>query len=143
MPEYYLNLAGMTMKDFKDNKAGFSGSHDQTIALVNSGAYDAGSLNKQIWDKNLETNPERTSNTDLFWITPNYVDYHWLAKGDLDQKFSEGFTESLKNTILNLDIENPSHKEILDMFNAQKFMEADASQYEMIESIARKLNKIR
>ena len=143
MPEYYLNLAGMTLKDFKDNKAGFSGSHDQTIALVNSGAYDAGALNKQIWDKNLQTNPERTSNTDLFWITPPYVDYHWLAKGDLDQKFSEGFTEYLKNTILDLDIENPSHKEILDMFNAQKFIEADASQYEMIESIARKLNKIR
>ena len=143
MPEYFLNLAGLTIRDFKDNKFGFSGSHDSTIALINSGAYDAGALNKQIWDKTLKNNPERTNNIDVFWVTPDYVDYHWLAQGDLDQRFGEGFTKALKQTILNLDIDNPIHKEILNTFNAQKFIEADASQYQMIESIARKLNKIR
>ena len=40
-------------------------------------------------------------NVDVFWITPGYVDYHWLAQGDLDQKFGEGFTKSLKDLILN------------------------------------------
>ena len=143
MPEYFLNLAGLSTKDFRGNKAGFSGSHDATIAYVNSGAYDAGALNKQIWDNTAQDNPERIKNVDLFWITPDYVDYHWLAQGDLDQKFKEGFTKSLKEAILNLNIENQIHKEILDMFNAKTFIEADASQYEMIESIGRKLNKIR
>ena len=143
MPEYFLNIAGLTMRDFKDNKFGFSGSHDSTIALVNSGAYDAGALNKQIWDKTLENNPERVNNIDVFWVTSEYVDYHWLAQGELDQKFGEGLTEALKQTILNLDNNNPIHKEILNAFNAQRFIEADATQYQMIESIARKLNKIR
>ena len=143
MPEYFLNLAGLTIRDFKDNKFGFSGSHDSTIALINSGAYDAGALNKQIWDKTLKNNPERTNNIDVFWVTPEYVDYHWLAQGDLDQRFGEGFTKALKKTILNLNIDNPIHKEILDAFNAQKFIESDASLYQSIESIARKLNKIR
>ena len=53
MPEYFLNDAGIKIKDFKGRRAGFSGSHDATIALVNSGAFDAGALNKQVWELSL------------------------------------------------------------------------------------------
>ena len=41
------------------------------------------------------------------------------------------------------DIQNPEHKEILNLFNAQKFIDSDANQYKKIEEIARKLKKIR
>ena len=87
MPEYFLNDAGIKIKDFKGKRAGFSGSHDATIALVNSGAFDAGALNKQVWENNLKNNPKRTNNVNLFWITPDYVDYHWIAQGNLDNRF--------------------------------------------------------
>ena len=143
MPEYFLNDAGIKIKDFKGKRVGFSGSHDATIALVNSGAYDAGALNKQVWENNLKNNPKRTNNVKLFWITPDYVDYHWVAQGNLDEKFRKGFSEELKNKILNLDIKNKKHKKILDMFNAKKFIEAESSDYKNIEKIARKLKKIR
>ena len=143
MPEYFLNNAGIKIKDFKGKRAGFSGSHDATIALVNSGAFDAGALNKQVWENNLKNNPKRTNNVNLFWITPDYVDYHWLAQGNLDSRFRKGFTKELKSTILNLDIKNTEHKKILNMFNAKKFIEAESSDYKNIEAIARKLKKIR
>ena len=143
MPEYFLNDAGIKIKDFKGKRAGFSGSHDATIALVNSGAFDAGALNKQVWENNLKNNPKRTNNVNLFWITPDYVDYHWVAQGNLDNRFRKGFTKELKSTILNLDIKNTEHKKILDMFNAKKFIEAKSSDYKNIELIARKLKKIR
>ena len=143
MPEYFLNDAGIKIKDFKGKRAGFSGSHDATIALVNSGAFDAGALNKQVWENNLKNNPQRRNNVNLFWITPDYVDYHWVAQGNLDNRFREGFTKELKSTILNLDIKNTEHKKILDMFNAKKFIEAKSSDYKNIELIARKLKKIR
>ena len=143
MPEYFLNDAGIKIKDFKGKRAGFSGSHDATIALVNSGAFDAGALNKQVWENNLKNNPKRTNNVNLFWITPDYVDYHWVAQGNLDNRFREGFTKELKSTILNLDIKNTEHKKILDMFNAKKFIESKSFDYNNIESIARKLKKIR
>jgi len=143
MPEYFLNQAGVEIKHFKGKKAGFSGSHDATIALVNSGAFDAGALNIQVWENNLKNNPKRTSNLELFWITPEYVDYHWVAQGDLDNRFREGFTEELKSVILNLDINQESHKKILDMFNAKRFINAEAKQYKKIEDIGRKLKKIR
>ncbi len=143
MPEYFLNNAGIKIKDFKGKRAGFSGSHDATIALVNSGAFDAGALNKQVWENNLKNNPKRTNNVNLFWITPDYVDYHWVAQGNLDNRFRKGFTKELKSTILDLDIKNTEHKKILNMFNAKKFIEAESSDYKNIEAIARKLKKIR
>ena len=143
MPEYFLNDAGIKIENFKGKRVGFSGSHDATIALVNSGAFDAGALNKQVWENNLKNNPKRTNNVNLFWITPDYVDYHWVAQGNLDNRFRKGFTKELKSTILNLDIKNTEHKKILDMFNAKKFIEAESSDYKNIEVIARKLKKIR
>ncbi len=143
MPEYFLNEAGIEIKDFKGKRAGFSGSHDATIVLVNSGAFDAGALNKQVWENNLKNNPKRTNNISLFWITPDYVDYHWIVQGNLDNRFRKGFTEELKSTILNLDIKKPEHKKILEMFNAKKFIEAKSEDYKNIELIGRKLKKIR
>ena len=143
MPEYFLNKARIEITDFKGKKAGFSGSHDATIALVNSGAFDAGALNKQVWENNIKNQPKRTKNVSLFWITPYYFDYHWLAQGNLDKRFRKGFTKELKSAILNLDSKNPSHKKILDMFNAEKFIKAEAKQYKKIEDIGRKLKKIR
>jgi len=142
MPEYFLNIAGVKTSEFK-GKPGFSGSHDATLALVNSGAFEAGALNKQIWERNLKNNPKRTQNVDVFFVTPSYVDYHWLSQGDLDEKFYSGFTKKLKKAILNLNKNNPNHKIILEMFNAKKFINSDAKQYKNIEGIGRKLKKIR
>jgi len=143
MPEYFLNIAGVKTSDFKGKKPGFSGSHDATLALVNSGSYDAGALNKQIWENNLKNKSKRTKNVYVFFETPGYVDYHWLSQGDLDEKFYNGFTKKMKNMILNLNENNPNHKRILEMFNAKKFIKSDATKYKNIEEIGRKLKKIR
>jgi len=143
MPQYFLDIAGVKLTDFKGKTVGFSGSHDTTIALVNSGAYDVGVLNKQVWDRNTKKNPSRVKNSAVFFITPSYVDYHWLAQGNLDQRFRKGFTKNLKEVILNLNPNNKNQKLILEMFNAKKFIEANSEQFKEIESIARKIKKIR
>ena len=143
MPEYFLNIAGIKTSEFKGKKAGFSGSHDATIALVNSGSFEAGALNKQIWENTLKNNPKRTKNVYVFFVTPSYSDYHWLSQGDLDEKFYSGFTKKMKKVILNLSETNPNQKIILEMFNAKKFINSDSKQYKNIEEIGRKLKKIR
>jgi len=143
MPQYFLNIAGVKISDFKNKRASFSGSHDTTLALINSGAFEAGVLNKQIWDRYKRINDKRTKNVDLFWITPTYSDYHWLVQGDLDEKYREGFTDELKSIILNLNARDKNQREILEMFSAKRFIEADESEYRDIEKIARKLKKIR
>ncbi len=143
MPQHFLNLADIKITDFKNKRASFSGSHDATIALVNSGSFDAGALNKQIWDRNVRTNSKRIKNLELFWVTPSYADYHWLVQGNLDEFYRKGFTDELKSIILNLDIKDSEHKKILEMFGARKFIQANEAQYKDIEIIARKLKKIR
>ena len=143
MPQYFLNIAGVELTDFNGQTVGFSGSHDATIALVNSGAYDVGVLNKQVWDRNIKENSKRVKNASVFFITPSYVDYHWLAQGNLDQKFRKGFTKELREVFLNLNPKIKDQKLILEMFNAKKFIKANHEDYKKIEFIARKLKKIR
>tara|TARA_Y100000589_G_scaffold264863_1_gene255657 strand:+ start:4892 stop:5776 length:885 start_codon:yes stop_codon:yes gene_type:complete len=143
MPQYFLNKVGIDITDFKGRTTGFSGSHDATIALVNSGSYDSGALNIQIYEKTIINNPQRTKNIDVFFITPEYPDYHWVSQGNLDNKFRKGFTEELESFFLNLKIDNLEHEQILKLFNAEKFIDVDIQQYKKIESIGRKLKKIR
>ena len=101
-PEYG-ELAGVETKDFAGGKPGFSGSHDSTIALVQSGSYEVGALNKQVWESNLASKRLNTSNVNVIWTTPPYADYHWLAQPNLDNKMGIGFTARLTKTFLGLN----------------------------------------
>ncbi len=143
MPQHFLQQTGITMKDFKGGRAGFSGSHDATIALVQSGSYDVGALNEQVWLDNVKRGRVNGDKVVRIWRTPTYVDYHWLAQPGLDQRFGRGFTNKLKKSLLALSYNSPRHKQILDLFGARKFIPADKQQYNDIEKIGRQLGKIR
>ena len=142
MPQYYLEKANIKMTDFKGKRPGFSGSHDATIALVNSGSYDAGALNEQVWLYNKKHKKEYTKNSYIIWRTPPYSDYHWLALGSLDEKFGIGFTKKIKSVLINLH-NSQNGEEILDLFGAKKFIPANEIQYKKIYSIGKKIGKIR
>ncbi|WP_414477793.1 putative selenate ABC transporter substrate-binding protein [Prochlorococcus sp. MIT 1223] len=143
MPQHYLQKAGISIKDFKGGRPGFSGSHDATVALVQSGSYEAGVLNEQVWLANIEKNRIDLSKVNIIWRTPSYVDYHWLAQGDLDKRFRKGFTKELKTTLLSFNKKSKRQKRILNLFGANKFISADADQYKDIEKIGRQLGKIK
>ena len=143
MPQFFLEQANIKTHDFNGGRAGFSGSHDATIALVASGSYEAGVLNEQVWKDNLKSRNIDSNNIIVIWRTPPYADYHWLAQPDLDERFGENFTLKLQETILKLNTNISKQKEILDLFGAQKFIRAYDYQYNDIETIGRKLGKIR
>ena len=143
MPEFFLLKAGVKTKDFKGGFAGFSGSHDATIALVQSGSYQAGALNKQVWDSNLNSKRINSSRVKVIWVTPKYQDYHWLAQGDLDERFGKGFTNKLKNAVIGFRKTSKSQAKILNLFGANRFIPAYNDSYQQIEAIGRKLGKIK
>ncbi len=143
MPQYFLEQANVLISDFKGARAGFSGSHDTTIALVASGSYEAGVLNEEVWKDNLKSGNIDTSNVYVIWRTPAYANYHWLAQPNLDERFGKNFTSKLQKTILSLNKNKPKQKEILELFGADKFVKAYDYQYKDIETIGRKLGKIR
>ncbi len=143
MPQYFLSQAGVSTKDFAGGAPGFSGSHDATIALVQSGSYEAGVVNEQVWKANLRSGKADRSKLVVLWRTPGYPDYHWIAQPNLDQRFGKGFSQKLQRAILNWRPSDPQQKQILELFGAQQFTGAKPSDYNRIEQVGRQIGKIR
>lgn len=143
MPQYFLGKAGVKPSDFAGGAPGFSGSHDATIALVQSGAYDAGAVNEQVWRASLHDGKANRAKVMAIWKTPGYPDYHWIAQPGLDRRFGKGFTRRLQQAILSWRPSNPEQKQILSLFGAQQFTPAKASAYGQIEQVGRQIGKIR
>jgi phosphonate transport system substrate-binding protein len=143
MPQYFLAQAGVKLSDFAGGAPGFSGSHDATIALVQSGTYDAGVVNEQVWRSSLHNGKANRSKVVQLWKSSGYQDYHWIAQGDLDRRFGKGFTNRLSQAILAWRPSNPQQKQILALFGAQQFTSANPAAYRQIEQVGRQIGKIR
>jgi phosphonate transport system substrate-binding protein len=143
MPQYFLGKAGVKLSDFAGGAPGFSGSHDATIALVQSGAYDAGAVNAQVWRSSLHDGKANRSKVIAIWKTPGYPDYHWIAQPNLDQRFGKGFTTKVQQAIVSWRPSDPEQKQILGLFGAQQFTDANAAAYGQIEQVGRQIGKIR
>ncbi|WP_216900602.1 putative selenate ABC transporter substrate-binding protein [Synechococcus sp. CCY 9618] len=143
MPQYFLGQAGVKPSDFAGGAPGFSGSHDATIALVQSGAYDAGAVNEQVWRASLRDGKANRAKVIPIWKSPGYPDYHWIAQPDLDRRFGKGFTSKVQKAILSWRSNDPTQKQILALFGAQQFTGADAAAYGKIEQVGRQIGKIR
>ena len=141
MPRYFLKEAGIDAgADFRQ-EPNFSGSHDTTWQLVESGAFDLGALNEDVWDRAVRENRVDTAKVREFYITPAYFDYNWTAQGNLDEIYGEGFTDKITQALLSLNTED--HGEILELFSTEKFIETSNENYQAIEDVARELEIIK
>jgi len=117
----------------------FSGAHDATVKIVETGKVSAGALNMQVWDRMVKNGEVDIAKVKLIWKTPPYVDYVWTARSavaeDIRDKFARAFLE--------LDASNPEHKNVLDRMGAQKYVRANASDFDAIESVARQIGMLR
>ena len=133
MPRFFLSRVGIDPDVDFSGKANFSGSHDKTWSLVQSGAFQAGALSEAVWDQ--AVNQERVDTTKVreFYTTPAYFDYNWTVRGDVDTRFGVGFTDRLQRALLALDA---SHESILQLFSAQGFIETKNENYSAIQEVA-------
>ncbi|NER79892.1 MAG: putative selenate ABC transporter substrate-binding protein [Leptolyngbya sp. SIO1D8] len=141
MPQYFIQQAGMGLEDFK-GEAGFSGNHDATIKLVEAGTYEVGALNYQVWTARLEAGEVDESQVQVVWWTPPYYDYHWVVSPEIEDRYGEGFTETLQAALTGLDASDPDEQEILDLFGAAQFIPTQNENYAQIEEIGRQIGKI-
>lgn len=139
MPEYFIRKeTGKSPKDFFKKPFGYSGSHDKTIELVESGRYQAGVVNYKVYEKRVKagtTNPEVVK---VIWKTPKYTDYHWLAHPDLDKTFGAGFKDKLKTALLSI-----TDPKLLAALPRDKLIAAGNGDYTKIEEVARELGMLR
>jgi phosphonate transport system substrate-binding protein len=141
MPRHFLIEAGIDPETAFREEASFSGSHDATWQLVESGAFDIGALNEDVWDRAVREGTVDTNRVKEFYVTPDYFDYNWTVRADLDQVYGGGFTARLQQALLDL---NPQeHAEILELFSTEKFITTTNSNYQDIEDVGRKLGLIR
>ncbi len=142
MPLHFLLEAGLDPKqDLR--RTGFSGSHDTTWKLVETGAFDAGALSAAVWETRVAEGKVDLSRVDVFWTTPPYADYHWVSRGDLDSRYGEGAAERLRDALLSLDASNGGRQaEIMRAFQDERFIPSTAENYTAIENVARSLGII-
>lgn len=141
MPQYFLGQAGVSLSDFK-GEAGFSGSHDKTIELVEAGTYEAGVLNEQVWQSRSEAGEVDLDKVEVIWRTPAYYDYHWIIRPDVQDRYGAEFKQKVVDAFLKLDPTTPEHQEILELFGAKKFIITKNDNYTQIEAVGREIGKI-
>ena len=143
MPRHYLVEAGIDPeKDFR-GRPSYSGTHDRTWLLVESGSFQAGALNEAVWETAVSEGKVDLTKVDAFFTTPPYYDYNWTIQGDLDSTFGAGFTDRVQSILLALDPDDPQQKEVLDLFSADGFIATNNENYSSIEEVARQLDIIR
>ena len=143
MPRFFLSEAGIDPeRDFTG--VAYSGSHDATWKQVEAGAVEAGALNANVWDTRVRDGAVDRTKVEVFFITPGYVDYHWVVRPGLDDVYGGGFTKRLVDAILKLDAANGGRdQEIMDAFQAERFIPTTNENYRPIETIARSLELIK
>ena len=134
MPEFYIrDVFEAAPKDFF-SRVGFSGNHTRTLRLVESGTYQVGALNFQVWEKELANGNIDTDAVQVVWETPAYPDYQWTIRGDVNERYGEGFKQKVTEALLNLDDEK-----LLESFPRSNFVPATNDDYEPIRTTAEEI----
>ena len=139
MPEYFLAQAGVTSATDFAGPPGFSGSHDKTVDLVESGSYEAGVLNVQVWQDRLDAGTVDLDKVEVVLTTPTYHDYQWVAGPDVDDRLGDGSTDRLRDALLALDVSDEGEQKVLDLYGAAAVIPTAPHDYAEIEEIARQL----
>jgi phosphonate transport system substrate-binding protein len=133
MPRHFLQKAGVDPdKDF-DGPAIYSGAHDATVKMVESGKVHGGAVNIEVWERMVREKKVDTEKVKVFWTTPGYVDYVWAAHKDVDPELQKKFVEAF----VTLDDSKPEHRAILQLQDAKKFVAATTEDFDAVEKVAR------
>ncbi len=139
MPEFYLREhTGKAPADFFEHPVGFSGSHDKTVELVESGQFQAGAVNYTVYDKRVAAGNTDPEVVRVIWKTPFYADYNWTLRPNVDADFGAGFTKHLERTLVAID--DPA---LLTALPRQRLISATNQDFEGIRKVAEKLGMLR
>lgn len=133
-PRYYLQSTYHIDpdKDFAGPPV-FSGAHDATVKMVESGKVQAGAVNVEVWHRMVKEHQVDTHKVKVIWTTPQYCDYVWTARKGLPPEIVQKFAMSF----LALDDTRPQDEKVLEVQGAKKFVRANPQDFEIVEQVAR------
>lgn len=135
MPRYFMMESGINPDKDLDGAPNYSGSHDKTYKLVESGAFQTGALNISVWEAAVKEGKVDESKVKVFYTTPEYLDYNWTIN-----KVNKETKEKIKDAILSMKAED---NEIMELLQTDKFIETNNENYEAIEKVAKELKIIK
>ncbi len=138
MPRFFLMESGIIPENEFSQVPNYSGSHDKTWKLVESGTYDAGALNIAVWESAVAENKVDLDKVGVFYTTPTYFDYNWTV-GNVDNTFGEGSKDKIQAALLSFGEANP---DIMALFQDDSFVETENANYQAILDVAKALKII-
>ena len=135
MPEFHIREETGEAPDAFFGRVGFSGDHSQTLRLVASGAWQVGALNFAVYDQAVADGAPEVETARVIWKTPPYPDYNWTIRGDVDQRWGEGFADEVQAALIGMD-----DPDLLAAFPRRAFIAATNEDYTPIEDVARQLD---
>jgi phosphonate transport system substrate-binding protein len=130
MPEYFMRENKVDPEVIA--KAIYTGGHDATLLAVANGKVDAGALDEAVFQRMTSQGKVDPARMRVFWTTPPFFDYVWVARKGLDPKLANAVRESF----LALDPADPQQKQILDTLAASKYIPANDSDYDKLRQAA-------
>ena len=131
MPAFYMREAGIDPNGLA--KTLYSGGHDATALAVANGKVDAGAMDELVFGNMMKAAKITSSQVKVFYTTPPFLDYVWVARKGLDPKLRDGFAAAF----LKLDASNAENKVVLDLLNATKYVRAEDASYDKLRQAAR------
>jgi phosphonate transport system substrate-binding protein len=140
MPRHFLKTAFDIdpATDF-DGQPVFSGAHDATVKIVESGKVAAGALNVHVWERMVAQGKVNPAKVAVIWTTPDYVDYVWTARAAVP----EGLRQKFEAAFLALSPEDEAHARVLELQGARKFVAAAPTDFDAIEEVARSVGMLK
>ena len=89
-------------------------------------------MDEQVYKKMTANGQLKPDVVRVFYTTPPFFDYVWVANKNLDPKVADAFANAMKS----LSLDNPDQKALLDLLNSKGYLEASDSSYAKLREAA-------
>lgn len=111
----------------------YTGSHTATGEAVAAGACDAGSIDETVYHAMISSGKIPGDKMRVFYTTPSFADYVWVARKGLSPKLRRKFSEAL------LDLTPAKNSTVLHILRGNHFVKASAHEYTQVQTVAKQL----
>jgi len=131
MPYAALKQAGLVPgSDFSFR---YTGSHPATAKTVEAGTADAGALDESVYKAMLSNGQLDGAKVRIFYTTPPFIDYVWVARDGIGQDAREKFAAAF------LALTEERDAKVLSILRGSRFQRVSDDQYDELRQIAREL----
>lgn len=136
MPRHFMNVQGVPPEaTFGRDNVAYAGNHSNTLKQVADGTVHLGALNYTDWDK---ASDEVKAAAPRLYVTPDYVDYCWVANRALGAER----IGKVRDALTRLTRDDPEGAKILDAWGkAGRFLAADPKAWQGIRDVRAELLK--